>query len=103
METEPGAHRSAAITGAGSGLGRSVALKLADKGYRVFGTAHATAEVNELHHASRGRVSLSLTDITDDEAVRTWARHVGTTSRCTKRSACSHSPCEPRGRTTRLK
>jgi NAD(P)-dependent dehydrogenase (short-subunit alcohol dehydrogenase family) len=77
METEPGAHRRAAITGGGSGLGRLVALKLADKGYRVFGTGLATAEVNELQDVSRGRVSLSLTDITDDEAVRIWARRVG--------------------------
>jgi len=51
MGTKPGAHRSAAITGAGSGLGRSVALKLADNGYRVVGTALATAEVSELQHA----------------------------------------------------
>ena len=31
--------RSAAITGAGSGLGRDIALGLAAKGYIVFGTA----------------------------------------------------------------
>ena len=31
--------RSAAITGAGSGLGRDIALGLAAKGYLVFGTA----------------------------------------------------------------
>jgi NAD(P)-dependent dehydrogenase (short-subunit alcohol dehydrogenase family) len=29
--------RTAAITGAGSGLGREIALKLAAKGYQVFG------------------------------------------------------------------
>jgi len=29
--------RSAAVTGAGSGLGRDIALGLAAKGYRVFG------------------------------------------------------------------
>jgi NAD(P)-dependent dehydrogenase (short-subunit alcohol dehydrogenase family) len=57
METDPGAQRSPAITGGGSGLGRSVALKLADKGYRVFGTALATAEVNELEDASHRSAS----------------------------------------------
>jgi len=31
--------RSAAVTGAGSGLGRDIALGLAAKDYRVFGTA----------------------------------------------------------------
>ena len=36
--------RSAAITGAGSGLGRDIALGLAEKGYTVFGTALTEAE-----------------------------------------------------------
>jgi NAD(P)-dependent dehydrogenase (short-subunit alcohol dehydrogenase family) len=71
------AHRTAAITGAGQGLGRSVALKLADKGYRVYGTGLADAEVDELRDASGGRVSLSITDITDEQAVRAWAIGVG--------------------------
>jgi len=31
--------RSAVITGAGSGLGRDIALGLASKSYRVYGTA----------------------------------------------------------------
>jgi len=77
MTNGESARRTAAITGAGSGLGRSVALKLADKGYRVYGTGLADAEVNELRDASGGRVSLSVTDITDEEAVRTWATRVG--------------------------
>jgi NAD(P)-dependent dehydrogenase (short-subunit alcohol dehydrogenase family) len=71
------AHRTAAITGAGQGLGRSVALKLADKGYRVYGAGLADAEVDELRDASGGRVSLSITDITDEQAVRAWAIGVG--------------------------
>lgn len=71
------ARRAAAITGAGQGLGRSVALKLADKGYRVYGTGLADAEVDELRDASGGRISLSITDITDEQAVRTWATQVG--------------------------
>jgi NAD(P)-dependent dehydrogenase (short-subunit alcohol dehydrogenase family) len=71
------ARRTAAITGAGQGLGRSVALKLADEGYRVYGTGLADAEVDELREASGGRVSLSVTDITDEQAVRTWAAQVG--------------------------
>jgi NAD(P)-dependent dehydrogenase (short-subunit alcohol dehydrogenase family) len=68
--------RTAAITGAGGGLGRSVALKLADKGYRVYGTGLADAEVDDLRDASGGRVSLSVTDITDEKAVHTWATRV---------------------------
>ena len=40
--------RSAAVTGAGSGLGRDIALGLANKGYLVFGTAMAEAEIQDL-------------------------------------------------------
>src|SRR5260370_20394995 len=77
MTNGESARRTAAITGAGSGLGRSVALRLADKGYRVYGTGLVDAEVDELRDASGGRVSLSVTDITDEEAVRIWATRVG--------------------------
>jgi len=65
--------RSAVITGAGGGLGRDLALQLAAKGYVVFGTALAPAEVQDLKAASGGRVSLVVCDITKPEAVRTWA------------------------------
>ena len=44
MADDQAARRTAAVTGAGSGLGRSIALKLADKGYRVYGTGLADAE-----------------------------------------------------------
>jgi NAD(P)-dependent dehydrogenase (short-subunit alcohol dehydrogenase family) len=76
MTNGEAAHRTAAVTGGGQGLGRSVALKLADKGYRVYGTGLADGEVDELRDASDGRVSLSVTDITDEQAVRTWATRV---------------------------
>jgi NAD(P)-dependent dehydrogenase (short-subunit alcohol dehydrogenase family) len=36
--------RSAVVTGAGSGLGRDIALGLAAKAYRVFGTAISSDE-----------------------------------------------------------
>lgn len=65
--------RSAAITGAGSGLGRDIALGLADKGYTVCGTALSAAEVQELSAASDGRVDLTVCDITDEKAVTAWA------------------------------
>ena len=66
MSTSGQRERSAAITGAGSGLGRDIALGLAAKGYRVFGTAlscssQATARESTKQmrrnydiHASRG-------------------------------------------------
>jgi NAD(P)-dependent dehydrogenase (short-subunit alcohol dehydrogenase family) len=65
--------RSAVVTGAGSGLGRDLALQLAAKGYVVFGTALARAEVQDLKQASGGRVSLAVCDITKPEAVNAWA------------------------------
>jgi NAD(P)-dependent dehydrogenase (short-subunit alcohol dehydrogenase family) len=64
--------RSAAITGAGSGLGRDIALGLAEKGYAVFGTATTDADVQ----ASGGGVSLSLCDITKEQDVKAWAHRV---------------------------
>jgi NAD(P)-dependent dehydrogenase (short-subunit alcohol dehydrogenase family) len=68
--------RSAAITGAGSGLGRDIALGLATKGYLVFGSAMSAAEVKDLKDASAGRVSLAVCDITKEQAVKAWAAGV---------------------------
>jgi NAD(P)-dependent dehydrogenase (short-subunit alcohol dehydrogenase family) len=68
--------RSAAVTGAGGGLGRDIALGLAAKGYRVFGTAMASGEITDLQQASGGRVALSICDITDQQSVQSWARGV---------------------------
>src|SRR6266852_2179061 len=69
--------RAAAVTGAGGGLGRDIALGLAVKHYRVFGTAMNPEEVADLQQASGGAVSLTRCDITDDDAVKRWARDVG--------------------------
>jgi NAD(P)-dependent dehydrogenase (short-subunit alcohol dehydrogenase family) len=68
--------RSAAITGAGGGLGRDIALGLAAKGYVVFGTAMSTIEVQDLKDASGGRVSLTVCDMTKEESVKAWAAGV---------------------------
>jgi NAD(P)-dependent dehydrogenase (short-subunit alcohol dehydrogenase family) len=74
LSEQPG--RSAVITGAGGGLGRDLALQLAAKGYVVFGTAIAPAEVQDLKDASGGRVSLTVCDITKPAAVKAWAAGV---------------------------
>jgi NADP-dependent 3-hydroxy acid dehydrogenase YdfG len=62
--------RSVAITGAGSGLGREIAIGFADKGYRVFGTARAPEEVEEVRLATHGVARLTVCDITEEDAVR---------------------------------
>src|SRR6266404_3684657 len=71
--------RSAAVTGAGGGLGRDIALGLAAKGYQVFGTAMASGEIADLQQAFGGRVALSICDITDEKSVQSWARGVSDT------------------------
>jgi NAD(P)-dependent dehydrogenase (short-subunit alcohol dehydrogenase family) len=68
--------RSVAITGAGGGLGRDIALGFAAKGYVVFGTAISATEVQDLKEASDGRVSLMVCDITKEQAVKAWAGSV---------------------------
>jgi NAD(P)-dependent dehydrogenase (short-subunit alcohol dehydrogenase family) len=65
--------RTSVVTGAGSGLGRDIALGLAARGYAVFGTAVSPAEVEDLSHASEGRARLAVCDITVEQAVKTWA------------------------------
>ena len=68
--------RFAAITGAGSGLGRDIALGIAAKGYAVFGTATTPEEITDLQQAPGGAVTLTSCDITDEPAVKGWARAV---------------------------
>lgn len=68
--------RAAVVTGAGSGLGRDIALGLAAKGYIVFGTASTAAEIQDLTDASGGRISLTVCDITKEQAVKAWAAGV---------------------------
>src|SRR5216684_385705 len=68
--------RSVAVTGAGGGLGRDIALGLAAKGYIVFGTAMSAVEVQDLKDASGGRVSLTVCDMTKEESVKACAREV---------------------------
>lgn len=72
--------RSAVVTGAGSGLGRDIALGLAAKRYRVFGTAFSQQEIADLNQASAGAVTLRQCDITNETAVKAWAAEVTTSN-----------------------
>ena len=70
--------RSAAVTGAGGGLGREVALQLGRMGYRVFGTARNSKDAAEVEAASAGAVNMTICDVTDESAVEAWTRSVST-------------------------
>jgi len=70
--------RTVAVTGAGGGLGRDIALGLAAKNYRVFGTAFKSEEIEDFKRASSGAVTLTVCDITDAVAVKSWAGEVAT-------------------------
>lgn len=76
VSTPPSSNRTVAITGAGSGLGREIALGFAEKGYSVFGTAMSDAEIEDMKAASGGRVDLAICDMTDEAAVKAWASSV---------------------------
>jgi NAD(P)-dependent dehydrogenase (short-subunit alcohol dehydrogenase family) len=65
-----------AITGAGSGLGRAAAIKLAARGYRVFGTARSETAAADLEKTSAGNAAVTLADITDQHAVTAWVEKV---------------------------
>jgi len=76
MNTRQQIKRTAAVTGAGSGLGRDIALGLAAKGYSVFGTAMSSEEIADLKKSSDGAVNLRQCDITSETAVKAWANEV---------------------------
>ena len=76
MNTRQQIKRTAAVTGAGSGLGRDIALGLAAKGYSIFGTAMSSEEIADLKKASDGVVNLRQCDITSETAVKAWANEV---------------------------
>ncbi len=67
-----------AITGAGSGLGRELALGFSAKGYRVFGTAQSANETAEFQNQSAdgGEITLTITDIAKEEQVNNWKEQV---------------------------
>ena len=53
-----------------------MAIKLAAKGYRVFGTARSETDAADLEKASAGNAAVTLADITDQHAVTAWVGKV---------------------------
>jgi NAD(P)-dependent dehydrogenase (short-subunit alcohol dehydrogenase family) len=59
----------ALVTGAGSGIGRAVAIALAAAGYRVAVAGRREAPLQETSTAAGGSLLIVPTDVTDDQAV----------------------------------
>jgi NAD(P)-dependent dehydrogenase (short-subunit alcohol dehydrogenase family) len=60
----------ALVTGAGSGIGRAVAIALADNGYRVALAGRRLAQLEETAAASKGQMLPMSVDVTDAAAVQ---------------------------------
>ena len=68
-----------ALTGAGSGIGRALALKLADEGMRLAlsdGNAAGLEETRALAAARMATVKTYVVDVSDRARVRAWAEEV---------------------------
>lgn len=57
------------ITGASSGIGAAVAVFLANRGYKVWGTTRDLAKVNSLPEELREKVDFLAMDVTDKDSV----------------------------------
>ncbi len=53
-----------------------MAIKLAAKGYRVFGTARSETDAADLEKASAGNAAVTLADVTDQRSVTAWVGKV---------------------------
>lgn len=60
------------VTGAGRGIGRSIALRLAADGYLVKGSARSLNELQETRRLSDNKIEIETVDTTDTTQVSKW-------------------------------
>ncbi|MBW9086629.1 SDR family NAD(P)-dependent oxidoreductase [Rhizobium wenxiniae] len=70
------ANKLAWITGASSGIGRAVALRLADRGWRVAVSARSLEKLEALARERPGLIHAYPLDITDGEALRNAVKDI---------------------------
>jgi short-subunit dehydrogenase len=73
-----GTHGYALVTGAGQGIGRSIALELARQGFGILATARTAAALDSLKAEASalngGRVRTVALDLLAPDAVDAWKR-----------------------------
>lgn len=60
------------VTGAGRGIGRSIAIKLSQVGYLVAGCARSLNELNETRALSEDKVDIQTVDVKNPQAIEKW-------------------------------
>jgi len=60
------------VTGAGRGIGRAIALKLAKAGYNVMACARTLSDLKETEKLGNGKIRIATLDVTDLVEVRDW-------------------------------
>ena len=76
MSTNPVRGKVAAVTGAGSGIGRALAVELSGRGARVSACDVDGAGLAETAALCRGEVHTAVVDVTDRDVVHAYAAQV---------------------------